>query len=319
MTYTQVSIIIPTLNHAKYLKNALTSVQHQSFPKDEYEIIVVDNNSTDDTPQVVEEHNKDSTKKVVYVKEPRVGLHYARHTGARVASGEILAYIDDDVTVHSEWLTEIIDPFNDPQVACVGGKVIPNWEVDPPIWLNRFPSYYLSFLDYGDERKILQGMEGINGCNMAVRRSVLYEVGGFAPEVWYGSLIWFSGNGEGGLREKISEAGYKVVYEPKAWVYHHIPQTRLTPEYLYMVAFRNGIGNSYRVIRIKHPSITRMLFYSMIYFLKAIFYYLTSFIHPKSKLRLRKDSWYYYGFSQHQLRVGVNPRLRKYVLQETYF
>ena len=92
-----VSVIVPTRNHCESLRNTIASLQQLNFPNDRYEIIVIDNNSTDDTRRVVEEGKQQGKKEIIYCKELRVGLHYARHAGAKIAKGDILAYTDDDV------------------------------------------------------------------------------------------------------------------------------------------------------------------------------------------------------------------------------
>jgi len=299
------------------LDEALISLLKQDFPTEQCEIIVVDNKPTGEVYQTVQEIEKKHRHPIRYVQEPKVGLHNARHAGAREARGEILIYIDDDVVTQPNWLSALLDPFSDPQVGCVGGKVIPKWEAEPPEWIEQFPQWHLSLLDYGDERKELAG-EVVHGCNMAVRRSVLYEVGGFNPDAMGDRrLIWLRGNGEGGLQEKIYESGYKVIYEPRAWVYHRIPESRLRPEYFFWRAFNNGIGHSYKRIR-QCPSRRKMLRHAVRCFLQAIRCYLSSLRHSDNKLKVKADAWYWYGQGQHQLRVTLSRKLYTYVLRDTY-
>lgn len=243
----KVSVIIPTVNRAKYLKNALISAQNQSFPKNEYEIIVVDNNSTDRTPQVVEECNRNGKKELVYVKEPEHGLHNARHAGAKAAKGEILAYVDDDVICNSNWLSELVKPYADPEVGCVGGKILPKFEATPPRWVKYFQDF-LSILDRGD--KIIEiNDNNIYGCNFSIRRSILYIVGGFNPDAMPWNLIKYRGDGETGLLVKVRAEGYKLIYTPFAVVKHVIPKDRLALEYFKKRAFIQGISTSYTIIR----------------------------------------------------------------------
>ncbi len=146
-----VSAIVPTYNRAKYLKDTLDSLQKQSLPKEQYEIIVVDQNSPDDTRQVAEKAG------VIYVNEPNLGLHYARHAGTRIARGEILAFTDDDAICHPDWLSEILRPYSDLSVGCVGGKILPKWEAEPPNWLKQYKEY-LSLL--GKDESTHQRPEG---------------------------------------------------------------------------------------------------------------------------------------------------------------
>jgi glycosyltransferase involved in cell wall biosynthesis/predicted O-methyltransferase YrrM len=312
------SVIIPTYNRPAYLKDTTQSIQTQDFENEQYEILVVDNGPAAEAKSIVDEVNQNGLHPVQYVREPRVGLHNARHAGAREARGEILVYVDDDVVVHPNWLTAIVSPFADPKVACVGGKVIPKWEVQPPNWWSQVPDSYLSLLDLGEESKELHWPEGAYGCNMAVRRSALYEVGGFNPDgMGDRQLIWFRGDGETGLHRKIYDAGYKVIYNPQAWLYHCIPASRLTPQYFHWRAFIQGISDSYTHIRQKALGKKKMLRHATGCFLRAIRCCLTS-ISDSDRSQIRMNAWYWYGRGQHQLRAIVNHNLYKHILQDTY-
>jgi glucosyl-dolichyl phosphate glucuronosyltransferase len=287
----------------------LASLIQQEFPADNYEIIVVDNKPTGEVRKVVQELEQDQQRSIRYVEEPKVGLHNARHAGAREARGQILVYIDDDVIVHPNWLSAMVAPFANPQVGCVGGKTVPRWEtVEPPNWLSLFPDGYLSLLDLGEESKDLNWPETAYGCNMAVSRSVLYEVGGFNPDdIGDRKLIWLRGDGETGLQRKIYDAGYKVVYSPHAWLYHRIPAARLKAEYFYWRAFTQGISDSYTLIR-EDPSKLRMIRHTVGCFLRV----------AREYWRSIGNAWYWYGRGQHQLRAALDRKVYRYVLQDTY-
>jgi glycosyltransferase involved in cell wall biosynthesis len=313
----QVSIIIPTLNHAKYLKNALTSVQSQSFPKDAYEVIVVDNNSTDETPEIVAELNTTGEKEVIYVKEPNIGLHNARHAGAKVAQGEILAYTDDDAICYPNWLSELIRAYSNPEVGCAGGKILPKWEVEPPKWVERYQDY-LSLLDWGDEIKELKTVD-IYGCNFSIRKSVLFEVGGFNPEAF--GDIWL-GDGETGLLRKVLNADYKIVYTPKAIVWHVIPESRLTIEYMKRRFANQGAADSYTAHhRDKKFGRMRLLFYFNRFGLHCLVYNLLAIKGKFSKniedsYKYELTSSYYKSRCLYELRLIYDNKLRKLVEKE---
>lgn len=295
----RVSIIIPTYGLSKYLNQALSSVQLQECDGEEYEIIVVDNSPSGTVRDVVEEANRNGPHPVRYVREPHVGLHNARHAGAREARGEILVYIDDDVVVHPEWLAAMVRPFDRPEVGCVGGKVIAKWEREPPEWWSQFHPGYLSLLDLAAEQIELKRQQAVHGCNMGVGRSVLYEVGRFSPDaVGDHRYIWLRGHGETGLHKKIYNAGYKVTYEPQAWVYHQIPASRLTPRYFYWRAFIQGISDSYsrvREISVSRILLLRLLWHGVRCLIKAALCYVAVIQHPDKRMLLRSDTWYWYG------------------------
>ncbi len=242
-------VIVPTCGRPERLRAAIASVQEQSLDVP-YEIIVVDNDPGQTAGRVVEELNGRAGQPVRYVAEPRVGLHHARHAGAKNSSARVLVYIDDDIVAPHGWLAALIAPFKEPTVGLVGGKVIPMWEGLPPAWLDEFPGSYLSLLDLGDERKELQWPATVHGCNLAVRSSALYEVGGFNPD---GMANWrqlhLRGDGETGLQEKLFAAGYRVVYEPAAPVYHHIARERLTARAFLKRGALEGLSLSFAHIR----------------------------------------------------------------------
>lgn len=243
-----ISVIVPTHNRCKSLRNTIFSLQEQNFPKDGYEIVVVDNNSTDKTLEVVEECNRNGKKEVIYVQEPEIGLHNSRHAGAKAAKGEILAYVDDDVICDSNWLSELVKPYTDPEVGCVGGKILPKWEAEPPEWVKLYPSS-LSLLDLGDAIKELKTPK-IYGCNFSIRRSLLFEVGGFNPDAFGDKkLIWYRGDGETGLLRKVLAIDSKIIYMPHAIVWHVIPESRMTLNYFKNRNFIQGISASFSAYR----------------------------------------------------------------------
>jgi len=288
----QISVITPTHNRCEYLRNTIISLQEQNFPKDEYEIVVVDNNSTDDTPEVVEECDRNGKKEVVYVREQEIGLHNARHAGAKAAKGEILAYVDDDVICDSNWLSELVKPYADSKVGCVGGKILPKWEAEPPEWVKLYPSY-LSLLDLGDEVKELKTPK-IYGCNLSIRRALLFEVGGFNPDAFGDKkLIWYRGDGETGLLRKVLVTGRKMVHTPYAVVWHVIPENRLTISYFKKRFFIQGISDSFSVYRTERFSRFKLLYRSCKFGVGSIICKVLASI---CKI-LKKDGYFKYEFA----------------------
>ena len=315
----KMSVIIPTHNNCEYLRNTIISLQEQKFPKNDYEIIVVDNNSTDNTPGVVEECKRNGEKEIVYVKEQNIGLHYARHRGAKIAKGEILAYVDDDVICDSNWLSELIKPYDDPEVGVVGGKILPKYEVEPPEWIKYFSSAYLSLID--EEGEVKESLT-IFGCNFSIRKSVLFEVGGFNPDAFGDEkLIWYRGDGESGLIRKVRDAHKKTIYTPFAVVWHVIPKSRLTLDFYKRRAFMEGISDSFTECRVKGcgriKSIFQIFMFGSISIILKILAVMNKF--------LKRDKYYYKGevFSSYYksrflyaLRLIYEKKLREHVKKE---
>jgi glycosyltransferase involved in cell wall biosynthesis len=150
MSDTQISAIICTHNRDSYLGAAIDSLLAQDFAAD-FEVIVVDNNSSDRTREVVEQ--RASNPRLKYVFEPTIGLSVARNTGAKIASAEILAYLDDDAVASTHWLQVLDSAFkNNSKLAIAGGKVTLLWPqgIHQPQWLSPGLAGNLGAYDLGD-------------------------------------------------------------------------------------------------------------------------------------------------------------------------
>jgi glycosyltransferase involved in cell wall biosynthesis len=132
-----VTVVVPTYNRCASLARLLTSLCTQRTGGVMYDVIVVDNASTDDTPQVIAAF-MDRQPVVRYLREPRRGASSARNTGIRAAGGRIIAFVDDDVHVAPDWIAAIAAAFDrHPEVDCIGGRIEPCWPSPPPAWLTR--------------------------------------------------------------------------------------------------------------------------------------------------------------------------------------
>ncbi len=254
-----VSIIIPTLNRACYLKDTIESLVDQVFSNEKYEILILDNNSVDDTSQVAQEAiNKFSTSNIKYVLEPVPGLLSGRHRGAKEASGDILVFIDDDIIAQPGWLQAIVSSFQDPSVHLIGGPSLPIYETDPPAWLEAFWIQHkfgrecgdLSLIDLGPDQKEIDPIF-VWGLNMSVRRKTFFDLGGTHPDCIPEHLQRYQGDGETGLSLRIVKAGLKAMYQPKALVRHRIPEDRMTIESFEKRYYYQGICDSFTLIREK--------------------------------------------------------------------
>lgn len=241
----RISAIIPTHNRCESLPEALRSLQEQDLPATDYEIILVDNASTDQTRAVVDALNRNGPRPILYVEENRLGLHHARHAAAQRARGSVLAFTDDDAVCEPDWLRHLLAHYDDPEVGCVGGKISPRWASPPPAWVLRSAGA-LALLDRGDVARALRWPEDIYGCNFSIRRDLLFSMGGFNPDS-FGSTWW--GDGETGLLRKVYDAGYQVLYEPAARVWHRIPPQRMTLAYMRRRFANQGRADGYSAYR----------------------------------------------------------------------
>ncbi len=244
------SVVIPTRNRGRAFLSTLESVRNQSYPPDDYEIIIVDS-STDDTPRLVQDYlaQHSDLPKTSILREERVGSHYAKNSGVRASRGEIVAVIEDDAIADKNWLVELFKPFDDPRVAGSGGKVLPRWEAEPPDWMA--PYYgFLTVFDLGDEVQELTHA-GLVGCNLAVRRDILFQAGGYNPDIMGSVLL---GDGEIGLQRKMLRIRLgKLIYAPSAVVWHCIPARRLTLKYMRWRIYNEGTCTAHSVYQDKHP------------------------------------------------------------------
>jgi glycosyltransferase involved in cell wall biosynthesis len=226
------------------LRTTLGSLINQSYDKKNYEIIVVDNNSSDETRAVVEEWRKRASVEIQYRFEARQGVHYARNSALQCARGEILYYTDDDMVADFNLLAEIVKPFAlSSKVATVTGRVLPKWEHTPPDWvLYLCQNGLLSLHERAEDLVIAPYDCGVISCHQALRRDAFAKSGGFNPENTAGEWI---GDGETGLNIKLKELGYWFAYIGSAVTYHAIPRERMTQAYLNKRLANQGNCDSY--------------------------------------------------------------------------
>lgn len=238
-----VSIIIPTYNREEMLSVTVDSFINQSYPKDRYEIIIVNNNSTDNTQEIINRFIEKS-ENIKTLFEPRQGVHFARNSAAKIAKGEILYYTDDDMIADENLLVNLVQVFIDnPDVASASGKILPKWEKKPPKWVTELcNNYLLSLNDMGKKTIIRDGDFCVFSCHQAMRRDVFFKSGGFNPENTQGEWL---GDGETGLNIKIQNLGYKFAYVGTSVIYHMIPPSRMTQKYLNKRFANQGNCDSY--------------------------------------------------------------------------
>jgi glycosyltransferase involved in cell wall biosynthesis len=229
----KISVILCTYNRCRSLGRALESVAVSVLPPSiEWEVLVVDNNSTDQTAAVIARVSSSSPGRFRYLLEPRQGKSYALNTGIRQASGDVLAFMDDDVSVEPLWLKNLTALLEDAQWAGSGGRILLERGFSAPSWLSLKGRYgmggILALFDFGDEPCELHHPPF--GTNMAFRKSIFEKYGGFRIDLGPrpDSEIR-SEDTEFGRR--IMMAGERLRYEPSAIVYHDVPPARLRKTY----------------------------------------------------------------------------------------
>ena len=238
------SVVIATYNRADSLLGTLQSLSRVRRVQ-EAEVMVVDNNSTDHTADVVEKAMSWFPGKLHYIFEAVQGRSAALNSGIRASSGEIIFISDDDVKFDENWICAAIGAFGDPTVDYIGGKVLPIWEKERPSWLpNRGGKHWavVGLLDYGTEVLQLGALVPL-GVNMAFRRNAFVRAGLWNNDVGRrGMTLLGQEVREWGLRARA--AGLNGYYIPHMVVHHFIPSERLRKEYFRSWFYWHGVSRA---------------------------------------------------------------------------
>lgn len=233
-----ISVVVATFNRAPVLKDMIRSFYEQpglgSIP---FEFVVVDNNSSDNTPEVTRgfEHHPGFR----YLHEPRQGLSFARNRGINETQGDIVAFLDDDVLVDPNWLVQMQRSFDETGAQAVGGRSLLLFEDAPPEWMGPDFRLYLSEVDLGDTRRDAGIGVRLFGLNLAMKRDMILRFGGFDETLGRAGTALLSGE-ERALLQKNYLAGGKNIYEPSAVVQHRIDARRVQWEYFLRLAIGTG-------------------------------------------------------------------------------
>ena len=228
----KITVILCTYNRCGRLAKALESVAKMSSPDSaKWEVLVVDNNSSDRTREVVDGFSRQWPHRIRYLFEPQQGKSHALNAGIREASGDILAFTDDDVIVAPTWLQNLTLPLRTRECAGVGGRVLPERGFSPPRWLlieSRHSLAPLAIFDLGDVARELD--QPPFGANMAFHKKMFEKYGGFRTDLGPCPGSEIRGEDDEFGRRLLSK-GERLSYEPSALVYHPVHEERLEREY----------------------------------------------------------------------------------------
>jgi glycosyltransferase involved in cell wall biosynthesis len=223
------------------LRRAIESLLTQSLSSTDYEIVVVDNASTDGTPAVVDQiRSQHQIPTIVLLTESQQGLGYARNTGCERARGSFIAFMDDDCVAARDWLESLLHCFDHVQPIpwSVGGIIVPVYEATKPVW---FKDRYETDT-WGDQPRFLKRGESFTGCNMSFRKDVIERFGGFDVELGMkGETLAVAEETKLYLRIWSTEGHIPTFYyTPRAVMYHTIDPYKMTVSYQLKRAFSAG-------------------------------------------------------------------------------
>ena len=244
----KISIIICSYNRANYIGAALDALYLQSSGLENFEAIIVDNNSTDGTPEVFatwRTHHPEGS--FYYTTETKQGASFARNTGAEIAKFDWLCFIDDDAIAHKDFVQNIIRHINDqPFVHGFGGRIIPRYIPTEPKWMSYYVSSMVGNFNYAPVACAFKNGKYPLESNMIVSKKIFEQIGGFNTQLpGVVGTVRIGGEGKD-LFYKIMDLGHTIYYDPSIIVEHVVETKKLTKEYMYRVASGMGRGERAR-------------------------------------------------------------------------
>ena len=250
------SIVICSYNRASYISGALDSLYHQSAGLDNFEAIIVDNNSTDNTADVFKHwRSSHANGSFTYLTEPKQGASFARNTGANSAKGQWLCFMDDDAIANEVYVENIIKHIKTtPEAIGFGGRIIPKYIPSEPEWMSYYVSSLVGNFDYAPTACAFENGKYPLESNMIVKKDIYDSIGGFNTQL-PGVVGTLRIGGEGKeLFYKLLAQGHTIYYDPAICVHHVVEVKKLTPEYMYRVASGIGRGEKTRTLSISKGS-----------------------------------------------------------------
>lgn len=235
----EISVVISTYNRRDSLQRTIESILGQTNAPS-YELIVVDNRSTDGTSELIRSRAA-SANCVRYVFEEKQGVSHGRNAGVAAARAPLIAFTDDDVTVNSNWLAAMKAAFDvHPECGCAGGKVLAVWPHTPPGWLTEKHWAPLALLDYGAAQKLsARNRKCLITANMGMRREVFEQIGGFRGDFQktIGSTCSME---DRELQERYWRRGGECWFDPAIMVHAEVQAFRMEKEYHRRWHFSHG-------------------------------------------------------------------------------
>ena len=289
------SVFICTYNRDKYIYNVLRSIAESDFPKDSYEIVLVNNNCTDNTEAECRRFANDFPGVAFHsIHEPNQGLSHARNCGIRESKGDILIYVDDDALVNKEYLRTYANFFaNHLEADAAGGPIIPKYETQEPSWMTHYMKLLLTGYKYnGNQIKEFETNDYPGGGNAAYRAIVFEKVGLFNVNLGRkgDSLL---ASEEKDIFNKMRALGMKIYYLPNAILYHIIPEKKLGKDYFNRLTYSIGQSERIRTLGISKKAFHKRVLSEMIKWCGTLVLFAgyTMMLSPKKGWKLIQFRW----------------------------
>jgi glycosyltransferase involved in cell wall biosynthesis len=244
-----ISVVICTYNRAAYIRDAMESLVNQTLDKTAFEVIIVNNNSTDDTQKVCLDYlSAHPDYQFQFLNEAKQGASFARNTGAALAKGGLLCFMDDDAVAGKDYLERIVQFFaSHPDAGGLGGKIIPKYIPAEPAWMSYYVSSMVGNFDYSPTIAVFSPNKYPLESNMIIRKTDFDAIKGFNTAL-PGVVGTLRIGGEGkDFFMRLKALGHVIYYDPAIAVQHVVEVSKLTPEYLYRVASGMGRGEKVRM------------------------------------------------------------------------
>lgn len=237
-----ISAIVSTYNRAHFLPILFDSIISQSVGFEQYEVVIVNNNCTDNTEEVCKKFIADHPKiQITYCIETSQGLSYGRNRGISESKGELVTFLDDDAFLAPDFFEKTLSFFqNHPEINAIGGKILLHYMKEKPAWLNPFMSSLLGYFNCGDKEKVFTN-NYFRGSNMTFQKCLFEKYEGFNTSLGrVGKQLY--GNEEKELFYRLKSKGEEMWYVPSTVVYHLVPVERTYPEFIKRQAIGTGVS-----------------------------------------------------------------------------
>lgn len=276
----ELSIVICTYNRSSFLRECLESIVRQRilFIDVPIEIIVIDNNSNDDTSSVVEEfRNEFSSLSLVYLLEKKQGISYSRNTAIQNSKGKFIAFVDDDAVINANWLTSLLNGIDNIDAQVFGGPIYPRFEIPCPLWIDS--SYFIrTFKKHSGYLSGIAAIEGFAGGNVCFKKEIFDAIGLFDISLGMNGDVMGLGE-ESELFNRLYTSSYKAkIYNLDGMsVSHFEAAAKFDRNYLKDRISLSGEQFAYRFISQNKFLGIFMIFFKLIKQLIFSFYYLIQF------------------------------------------